>query len=101
MEEVAHDAVARCPVVAMAGVMVGAEAGGAERGLAALGAEAHDRKPRRPTDLSIAALPGFGLDLSLGGGPAGRSCKFRHTQGSRWTFRGYRPSQGNERSGPI
>src|SRR2546427_187223 len=72
MEEVAHDAVARGPVVAMAGVMVGTEAGGAERGFTALGAEAHDRKPRRPTDLSIAALPGFGLDLThvlVHGGP--------------------------------
>src|SRR5882724_1544184 len=82
MEEVAHDAVARRPIVAVAGVVVGAEAGGAERGLTALGAETHDRKPRRPTDSSIAVLPEFGLGLSLGGDPTGQSCSFHTSRGA-------------------
>src|SRR2546427_4863243 len=82
MEEVAHDPVPRRPVVAVAGVVVGAEAAGVERGLTALGAETHDRKPRRPTDSSIAALPGFGLDPSLGGDPTGQSCRFPIRRGA-------------------
>src|SRR5437899_11991521 len=82
MEEVAHDPVPRRPVVAVAGVVVGAEAAGVERGLTALGAETHDRRPRRPTDSSIAALPGVGLDLFFGGDPTGQSCSFPTRRGA-------------------
>src|SRR6266850_1750018 len=98
MEEVAHDAVARCPIVAVAGVVVGAEAGGAERGLTALGAETHDRKPRRPTDSSIAVLPGFGLDLSLGGDPTGQSCSFHTRRGAVGPLGGIDPLKRTTRA---
>src|SRR2546428_8093147 len=91
MEEVAHDPVPRRPVVALAGAVVGAEACGVERGLTALGAETHDRKPRRPTDSSIAALPGFGLDLSLGGDPTGQSCSFPTRRGALGPLGGIDP----------
>src|SRR3989442_11718209 len=74
MEEVAHDPVPRRPAVALTGAVVDAEVSGVGRGLTALGAETHDRNPRRPTDLSIAALLGSGLDLSFGGEPKGQSC---------------------------
>ncbi len=105
MEEVAHDAVARCPIVAVAGVVVGAEAGGAERGLTALGAETHDRKPRRPTDSSIAVLPGFGLGLSLGGDPTGQSCSFHTRRGAVGPLGGIDPlkrtTRAEEREGIL
>ena len=57
MKEVAHDSISFRPVVAVAGGVVGAELAGAARGLAALDAETHDTKPRRPNDLPIAAAP--------------------------------------------
>src|SRR5882724_4762 len=98
MEEVAHDAVARRPIVAVAGVVVGAEAGGAERGLTALGAETHDRKPRRPTDSSIAVLPEFGLGLSLGGDPTGQSCSFHTSRGAVGPLGGIDPLKRTTRA---
>ena len=63
MDEVAYDPISRRPVLALAGAVVDAEVSGVERGLTALGAETHDRIPRRPPDSSIAALPDFGLDV--------------------------------------
>src|SRR2546422_6886209 len=74
MDDVTDAPISLRPVAAVAGVVVGAKPSGVERGLAAVGAETHDRTPRRPNDSSIAALPGFGLDLSLGGDPTGQSC---------------------------
>src|SRR2546426_5113326 len=94
MEEVAHDPVPRRPAVALTGAVVDAEVSGVGRGLTALGAETHDRNPRRPTDLSIAALLGSGLDLSFGEEPKGQSCSSPNTRGSPWTFGGYRPCEG-------
>src|SRR5438093_12790422 len=48
MEEIAHDPVARRPVVSVAEGMVGAETAVVARGLPAVGAETHGTKPCRP-----------------------------------------------------
>src|SRR5437870_13560880 len=95
MEEVAHDPVPRRPAVALAGAVVEADGSGVGRGLTALGAETHDRNPRRSTDLSIAALLGSGLDLSFGGEPKGESCSSPNTRGSLGPLGGTDPAKGN------
>src|SRR2546426_6852114 len=99
MDEVTHDPISLRPVAAVAGVVVGAKTSGVERGLAAVGAETHDRTPRRPNDSSIAALPGFGLDLSLGGDPTGQSCSFPTRRGALGPLGGIDPLKRKTRAG--
>src|SRR5258705_4080251 len=53
VQEVAHDAVGRRPVVAVAGFVVAADLRCAERGLGTLHAERHQRSPARSLDPSI------------------------------------------------
>src|SRR3989442_12422944 len=56
MDEIAHDPVARRPVASVAEGVVGAEAAAVAHGLAAVGAETHGRKTRRPIDPSMGIL---------------------------------------------
>jgi len=67
MNEVAHDAVARRPVIRLAGEVVGAALAGAERGLRAQHAQAHRRAPRRVIGLSIVLLSATGFVIEMCG----------------------------------
>src|SRR2546422_11177124 len=98
MEEVAHDPVPRRPAVALTGAVVDAEDSGVGRGLTALGAETHDRDPRRPTGLSIAALLGSGLVVAFGGEANGQSSTPPNTRGGPGTVGGDRPGDGRRAS---